>query len=139
LPIDLPEDSKPPMCPLIRQVLYASADSGSTRKREFMLLNVRTRKSHRTPRVLGLGPVACCLALCLGAIEAKAQETPEIAKQAQNPIASLISVPLENDFKPQAGFKKEDGYALEMKPVVPFPLSNDWNLITRTIIPVIQT
>jgi hypothetical protein len=78
------------------------------------------------------------LVLWLGATEAEAQETSEIAKQAQNPIASLISVPFENDFNPQTGFKKEDGYVLELKPVVPFPLSNDWNLITRTIIPVIQ-
>ena len=69
---------------------------------------------------------------------ARAQESPEIAKQAQNPIANLISVPFENDFNPQTGLNKEDSYVLQMKPVVPFRLSNDWTLITRTIIPVIQ-
>src|ERR1700680_749591 len=69
---------------------------------------------------------------------ARAQESPEIAKQAQNPIANLISVPFENDFNPQTGINKQDSYVLEMKPVVPFKLSNDWTLITRTIIPVIQ-
>jgi len=47
-------------------------------------------------------------------------------------------VPFENDFNPQTGIKKEDSYVLQMKPVVPFKLSNDWNLVTRTIIPVIQ-
>jgi hypothetical protein len=67
-----------------------------------------------------------------------AQETSDIAKQAQNQIASLISVPLESDFNPHTGANKEDSYVFEMKPVVPFRLSNDWNLITRTIIPVIQ-
>jgi hypothetical protein len=67
-----------------------------------------------------------------------AQESSDIAKQAQNPIASLISVPFENDFNPHTGANKEDSYVFEMKPVVPFRLSNDWNLITRTIIPVIQ-
>jgi hypothetical protein len=81
--------------------------------------------------------------MCLGALPARAQEssdqkTSEIAKQAQNPIANVISVPLENDFYPHTGVDKEDSYVLEMKPVVPFKLSNDWNLITRTVIPVAQ-
>jgi hypothetical protein len=68
-----------------------------------------------------------------------AQESSDIAKAAQNPIAHMISVPLENDFYPQTGINKENEYVLEIKPVVPIPLSSDWNLITRTIIPVIQT
>jgi hypothetical protein len=66
-------------------------------------------------------------------------ESPDIAKTAQNPIAHVISVPFENDFYPQTGIKKENEYVLEIKPVIPIPLSKDWNLITRTIIPVIQT
>lgn len=66
-------------------------------------------------------------------------QNSDIAKQAQNPIARLISVPLENDFNPKTGVNKEDSYILQMKPVVPFNLSRNWNLITRTIIPVIQT
>lgn len=77
-------------------------------------------------------------ALSTATLPVWAQESSEIAKQAQNPIASLISVPFENDFNPQTGINKEDSYVLEMKPVVPLNLSNDWNLITRTIIPVIQ-
>jgi hypothetical protein len=81
--------------------------------------------------------------LCRGVVPAYAQEssaqgTSEIAKQAQNPIASVISVPFENDFNPQTGIAKENSYVLEMKPVVPLKLSDDLNLITRTIIPVIQ-
>ena len=67
------------------------------------------------------------------------QESSDIAKAAQNPIAHMISVPFENDFYPQTGPKKQDEYVLEMKPVVPIPLSKDWNLITRTIVPIIQT
>lgn len=67
-----------------------------------------------------------------------AQESSEMAKQAQNPIANLISVPIENDFSPHTGINKEDSYVLELKPVVPFRLSDQWTLITRTIIPVIQ-
>jgi hypothetical protein len=76
--------------------------------------------------------------LSQGIAPASSQES-EIAKQAQNPIARLISVPLENDFNPQTGVNKEDSYVLQMKPVVPINLSKGWNSITRTIIPVIQT
>jgi hypothetical protein len=68
-----------------------------------------------------------------------AQESSDIAKAAQNPIAHMISVPFENDFYPQTGINKENEYVLEIKPVIPIPLSSNWNLITRTIIPVIQT
>jgi hypothetical protein len=85
-----------------------------------------------------LALMAAVTGLCLAALPVSAQETSEIAKQAQNPIASLISVPIENDFYPQTGFKKDDSYVLELKPVIPVPLSKDWTLITRTIIPVIQ-
>ncbi len=74
--------------------------------------------------------------LCWGAVPVRAQE--EEAHQAQNPIANLISVPFENDFNPHTGIHREFSYVLEVKPVVPFHLSEDWNLITRTIIPVIQ-
>jgi hypothetical protein len=99
----------------------------------------------RGPQVraaLGILAVAVSI-LCRGVVPAFAQEssaqgTSEVAKQAQNPIANVISVPLENDFYPHTGIDKDDSYVLEMKPVVPFKLGNDWNLITRTIIPIVQ-
>src|ERR1700761_1630603 len=101
----------------------------------------RTKYDHspqRPARSVGLFLGAWILAFSPVVQPVHAQETSEIAKQAQNPIASLISVPFENDFNPQTCINKDDSYVQEMKPVVPVTLSNNWNLITRTIIPVIQ-
>jgi hypothetical protein len=67
-----------------------------------------------------------------------AASAAELAKKLQNPIASLISVPLQNNFDFGAG-PKGDGfqYKLNIQPVIPFSLSKDWNLITRAILPVV--
>ncbi len=102
------------------------------------ILNNRTPAQLPRVRAPFLAVMVAVTTLCPAVPPIWAQESSEIAKQAQNPIASLISVPLENDFNPQTGINKQDSYVLEMKPVVPFKLSNDWTLITRTIIPVIQ-
>jgi hypothetical protein len=67
-----------------------------------------------------------------------ADNTAELAIKLQNPIAALISVPLQNNFDFGAG-PKGDGfqYLVRIQPVIPISLSEDWNLISRTILPVI--
>lgn len=61
----------------------------------------------------------------------------ELAKKLSNPVASLISVPFQNNFD----FGMNDGdawrYTMNFQPVIPFQLNEQWNLITRTIMPVI--
>lgn len=61
----------------------------------------------------------------------------ELAKLAQNPIANLISVPFQNNTNFNYGPEEETQNILNIQPVVPFTLSSDWNLITRTIMPLI--
>jgi hypothetical protein len=61
----------------------------------------------------------------------------ELRKAAQNPIASLISVPLQNNtnFGIQPGERTQD--VLNIQPVIPIGISKDWNLIIRWIAPII--
>jgi len=66
-------------------------------------------------------------------------ETEELAKKTQNPVADLISVPLQNNFNFGAGFNHNKMiYALNVQPVIPVNLNEEWNLITRIIMPIIN-
>ena len=63
----------------------------------------------------------------------------ELAKKTQNPVADLISVPLQNNWNFSAGVHHDKTiYVLNIQPVIPIKLNEDWNLITRTIMPVIN-
>jgi hypothetical protein len=70
---------------------------------------------------------------------APADQEAELAKQLQNPVASLISVPFQNNFDFNMG-PNDDGfkYTLNFQPVIPVSLGKDWNLIIRTIVPIIS-
>ncbi len=88
--------------------------------------------------------LACCV---LGSQPVLGQdETAEddeyefnLAQQLSNPVAALISVPLQLNFDRGMG-PTDDGerFQLNVQPVVPFSLSPKWNLISRTILPVVD-
>ena len=61
----------------------------------------------------------------------------ELAKKLQNPVAALISVPFQFNWDTNLG-PDEDENQVEMiaQPVLPFALTNKWNLISRTLVPV---
>ena len=65
-------------------------------------------------------------------------DTEALAKAAQNPIASLISLPFQNNTDFGIGPDHETKNTLNIQPVWPFSLSDNWNLITRTIVPVVS-
>src|SRR5215472_18889604 len=63
----------------------------------------------------------------------------ELVKQTQNPVADLISVPFQNNYNFAAGPKHNHMiYLLNIQPVIPIHITEDWNLITRIIQPVIN-
>jgi hypothetical protein len=65
-------------------------------------------------------------------------DATKLAKMTQNPVADLISVPFQSNFNFNAGSKERTLYVLNVQPVVPFKLTERMNLITRTIMPVIN-
>lgn len=85
-------------------------------------------------------PAICCLQPRishgdLGAAFLTTQDA-DLAKKVSNPIASLVSVPFQ--FNYDSGYGPSDGHkaVLNIQPVIPFELNDDWNVISRTIVPV---
>ena len=62
----------------------------------------------------------------------------DLAKQSQNPVASLISVPIQNNTNFGIGPDDETQNVTNIQPVWPFSITDNVNLITRTIVPLIS-
>jgi len=73
-----------------------------------------------------------------GIVEPGENPEEELAKAAQNPVADMISLPLQNNTNFNFGPEKKTQNILNIQPVWPFSLTEEWNLITRTIVPVIS-
>ncbi|USG60563.1 hypothetical protein NBZ79_15460 [Sneathiella marina] len=81
-----------------------------------------------------LGPAAS------GTVKAADAETSDqgLATELANPIASLISVPIQVNYTRGIGTANGDQWTTNIQPVIPFDLNDDWSLVTRTILPVIS-
>jgi hypothetical protein len=85
---------------------------------------------------VGIGATAHAQDAAQGAAQGASAE--ELAKQLANPVASLISVPFQNNLDFGGGFDDDAfRYTLNIQPVIPISLTEDWNLISRTILPIV--
>ena len=83
--------------------------------------------------------LAAAVGLLAAPAFARAQDSDaELAKKLSNPVASLISVPLQANY--DCCYGPEDGgrYTLNVQPVIPVSLNQDWNVIIRTIVPIVK-
>lgn len=67
-----------------------------------------------------------------------ASDGADLAKQLSNPVSSLISVPFQYNYNDGYGDGSGEQSILNIQPVIPISISPDWNLISRTIIPLVD-
>ena len=82
--------------------------------------------------------IALAMTMCTAAQSAHAEMSVEdLAKLAQNPIGNLISLPFQNNTNFNVGPQRNVQDILNIQPVIPFSVNSEWNVITRTVAPVV--
>lgn len=93
---------------------------------------------HRSLELLA-GSALVALGLAFASPLAAQDDAAALAKKLANPVAALISVPLQLNFDDGYGAADEgDKWLLNVQPVVPISIDEKWNLISRTILPVVD-
>ncbi len=89
-------------------------------------------------RMLCLAAVSCMIVMLVNTPAHAELSAEELAKLAQNPVGNLISVPFQNNTNLNYGPEKGTQNVLNIQPVIPVSVNSDWNIITRTILPVVS-
>ena len=78
------------------------------------------------------------LGLCV-CVAIQAQEDADLAQDLTNPIADIMTIPIQFNYDQDFGTGDQGSkMQLNIQPVIPFEVNSDWNLITRTIVPLID-
>jgi hypothetical protein len=88
-----------------------------------------------SPWVFGIAAAAAGLQV---RAQSAAGDSAELAKQLSNPVSDLVSVPFQFNWEEGVGFEDATRMVLNVQPVVPFKLNDDWNLIGRWIMPFVS-
>jgi hypothetical protein len=83
-------------------------------------------------------PVLAAELLGTATVAHAAPSAEDLAKLAQNPVGSLISVPFQNNTNFNVGPQEKTQNILNIQPVFPIEVTPEWNVITRTILPVVS-
>ena len=71
-------------------------------------------------------------------IAASAEDDVSLTQKLSNPVSDLISVPIQGNVDFGVGPGNGTKWTTNIQPVIPIKLSEDWNLISRTILPVVE-
>ncbi len=82
-------------------------------------------------------PAIAAALLASVSLPANAQEAEALATQLANPVAALISVPVQVNYD-SGGGSRGDTWVTNVQPVIPTSLNSDWNVVSRTILPIIN-
>jgi hypothetical protein len=67
-----------------------------------------------------------------------ADDGADLAKELTNPLADLMTIPIQMNFDKDIGAEDEgERLRINIQPVIPFHINENWNLISRTIVPLI--
>ena len=64
-----------------------------------------------------------------------AKAEASLAKAAQNPVANMMSLPLQWNFYTAGGLGSKSAMVLNVQPVLPLPIGEKWLIVSRTVVP----